>query len=167
MLEKEEGLDLVLMAEVVDQKASERPAVVGCLDPLQQLTDQQLAEGGLEKEEGGSEQDQQRACFALAEERWEGPERRGPVGLVCQPTPQEEQQAQMGRHSAEQTSQSRSHCPAEGWECWERSCGCLDRCLWCHCCHHPEHCGFLKSSPPLPQPPPLTGSPVDPVSLAF
>lgn len=65
MLEKEESPDPVLMEEVVDQEESERRAVVGCLDPL---TDQQLAEGDLEKEEGGSEQDQQGGYFALAEE---------------------------------------------------------------------------------------------------
>lgn len=59
----------MLMEEMVDQKESEERAGVGCLSPLWQLTDQQLADGGLEKEEGGgSEQDQLEGCFALAEE---------------------------------------------------------------------------------------------------
>lgn len=146
----------------MDREESARRAAVGCLGPLGQLSDQQLAEGGQEKEEGGSEQDQQDGCFALPGEGWEGPERGGPVGLVCQPTQQREQQALIGHSSAGRMSQSRSRCPVEGWECWERSCGCPDRCLWCHCCHRPEHCGFLKSFPPLPRPLPLTGSPVDP-----
>lgn len=167
MPEKWESPDPVLTEEAADQEESERRAVVGCSGLLQQLTDQQLAEGGLEKEEGGSEQDQKRGCFALAEERWEDPERGGPVGPVCQPTQQQEQQALMGRRLAGQTSRSRSRCPVEGWECWERSCGCPDRYLWCHCCHRPEHCGFLKSSPPLPQPLPPSGSPAHPVSSAF
>lgn len=67
-LETEESPDPVLREEVVDHKESGRRAVVGCLGPLWQLTDRQLAEGGLEKEEGGSEPDQQGWCFALAEE---------------------------------------------------------------------------------------------------
>ena len=41
--------------------------MVGYLEPLWQVTDLLLAEGGLEKEEGGSERHQKRGCFAVAE----------------------------------------------------------------------------------------------------
>lgn len=67
-LEKEESPGPALTEEAVDQEESGGRVVVCCLGPLQQLTDQQLAEGGLEKEEGGSEQGQQRGRFVLAEE---------------------------------------------------------------------------------------------------
>lgn len=68
MLEKEESPDPVLAEEAVDREERESRAAVGCLEPLTQLTDRQLAEGGLEKEGGGSELNQQGECFALAEE---------------------------------------------------------------------------------------------------
>lgn len=66
MLVKDERPDPMLMEEVVDMIESEVWAVVGCLGSLQQLADQQLTEGCLEKEERGSEQSQQRGCFAVA-----------------------------------------------------------------------------------------------------
>lgn len=163
ILEKEQSPDPVLMEEEVDQKQNERREALGCSGPQQQLTDNLLTEGGLEKEEDeGSEQNHQRGYFALAGEWWQDPERGGAAGLACQPAQQQEEQALMGHRSAGQMSQSHFHCPVEGWECWEKSCDCLDRCLWCHCCHRPERCGFLKSSPPQPLPLPLIESPVAP-----
>lgn len=81
---------------------------------------------------------------------------------MCPPTQQPWERALTECRSAGRTSPSRSRCPAEGWECWERSCGYPDRCLWCRCSRRPERCGSLKSSPPLPRPLPLIGSPADP-----
>lgn len=152
---KEESPDPAV--EEVDQKESVKQGVGECL-----VNDQQLAEGGLEKEKRGCDRGQQWGCFAVTEERSGEPERGGPAGLVHQPTQEQRLQALTGHRSAGQMSQSHSRCLAGGWECWERSCGCPDQYLWCHCCHLPEHCGFLKSSPPLPLPQLLTGSPVDP-----
>lgn len=63
MLEKEESPDPVLVEEAVGQEENEKQAVVGHSGSLQQQ-----AGGRLEKEEGGSEQDQLRACFVFAEE---------------------------------------------------------------------------------------------------
>lgn len=133
-----------------------------CWEPLQQLTGRLLSVGHLEKVEGGSVQDQQRGCWGLAEERWQAPEEGGSVGLVCQPMQPQEARAPMGHRSAGRMNQNHFRCPVEGLECWEKSCGCLDLYLWCHCCHPPGCFGFLKSSLPPPQLLPLTGSPVDP-----
>lgn len=60
-LENEESPDPVV--EEMDQKESGRQAVGGCL-----VNDQQLAEGGLEKEERGCDQDQQWGWSAVTEE---------------------------------------------------------------------------------------------------
>jgi len=83
MLEKEERPDPALTVEALGRTESETQAALGCSPQLWQLFDQQQAEGGLERVEGGSELDQLRACFAVAEERWEEPERGGSVRLVC------------------------------------------------------------------------------------
>lgn len=83
-------------------------------------------------------------------------------GAAPPPAPREEGLAPAGRPRAGQRSRSRSRCPAGGWECWGRSCGCPGRCLWCRCCRRPERCGSQRSSPPPPRPRPQNGSPADP-----
>lgn len=158
ILEREPSPGPVLTA----QAESETRRPLCCWGPRQQRTGHPLSEGHLEEQEGGSEWAQQRGCLAPAGERWEALE-EGQLGLVPQPPPQQQEvRALSGHRSAGRTSQNRFRCPVEGSECWEKSCGCLDLYLWCHCCHPPGCFGFLRSSLPLLQLPPQTGSPVDP-----
>lgn len=159
MLEKSQSPDPAPREAVVEQIERARWVVLGL---QRQLADSRLVGEGLAKQEGGSEQHQQRERSALVEEQREASVMEGPAALESQLTQWQEEPAPTGRRLAAQRSRSHSRCPAEGWECWERSCGCPDRCLWCHCCHHPERCGSLRSSPPRPRPLPLNGSLVDP-----
>lgn len=166
MLKTEKVPEQLLTEEDVDQTEGESRVAVGWSEAPELRGERLLTEGNLvtEEEEGCSEWNQQRSCLAGGQGRQQQlPEVPGSVaGLVCPPTQQRAQQVLAGHRRAGRMSPSRSRCPVEGWECWERSCGCPDQYLWCHCCRHPERCGFLTSSPPPPQPPPLSGSPVDP-----
>lgn len=114
-------------------------------------------------EAGGSGRGRRRGCSPPAGEwRRRAPGEGWPAGQECRPTRQRGARAPTGPRSAGRTSPNRFRCPVGDWECWERSCGCLDLYLWCHCCRPPGCFGSLKSSPPPPRLLPRTGSPADP-----
>lgn len=85
---------------------------------------------------------------------WLGPVGGQAGGSVCLVGWRQGPEALPDGQPVGQRSQNHSRCPGEGWGCWARSCGCLDQCLWCHCCHRRWHCGCQSSLPP-PHPPPL------------